>query len=320
MNAALDTLRSLVPFTRYPYRGETRSCNLCGSDDSRLLCTHDRRLKRLDTVICMNCGLLRTDPMPTEEELGAYYRSQYRFEYQLARSGPPRFHVNRSRRLARQRAEFLAPVLVEGARVLDFGCGSGEFLEQCRRRGCEVLGIEPGADYAEYARRTHGVEVIARPWREADLGDRQFDVITSFHVFEHLRDPRQALEFLLDHLAPGGVIWLEVPNLAPPIGGRRLFEVLHFAHVHGFTPETLTLLGQSCGLKPDPRFEARGTSVVFRRRAAERPEPERLGDPAFAEQLARAYPEAGIFGFVLGGGWIVDALRRARKDIRDSRG
>lgn len=75
---------SHVPLAAYPYRGERRPCNLCGSASMTMICRYDRRLKRLTTVSCDGCGLFRTDPMPTEQELQRYYASAYRFDYQFA--------------------------------------------------------------------------------------------------------------------------------------------------------------------------------------------------------------------------------------------
>ncbi len=316
MGTFIKLLKGAVPLSRYPYVGEQIDCALCGSDQKQTLCEYDRRIKKLTTVICMNCGLLRTDPMPTDDELSDYYRLSYRFDYQLAGTRPPAFHLKRSMDNAVKRMQRLAPVVKTGARFLDFGSGSGELLKVARDAGCEATGIEPGQAYATFATQTYGVEVFNDAWQNVDLGDRKFDLITSFHVFEHLRDPLAAMGWLADHLAGDGTITIAVPNMLPGDSGRRLFERVHFAHVHGFTPKTLALLGAACGLEPDPRVKPEGTDIVFRH--AKKPrvfQPDRDG----AKSLSQSYDDANVLGHLLGLGWVGDAVKRARKDLRDSR-
>ncbi len=312
----LNLLRGAVPLTRYPYTGQKVACNICASTETRELSAYDRRLKRLRTVMCMGCGLHRTDPMPTDQELSEYYRSSYRLDYQMAGSKPPKFHLKRSAANARERFNFLKKAMPQGARVLDLGCGTGEFLKECKDHGHNATGIEPGEVYASHAHQSHGVEIFNTDWDRVDLGARKFDVIVSFHVFEHLRDPKSALKWVVDRLAPGGIVLLEVPDMSPLENGPRLYERLHFAHVHGFTPKTLQLLAASCGLELHPDVAATGIRQVFRRAA----DPARLPapDPAYAAQLIEQYDGTNPVADALKGRWIADSARRIGRDIRET--
>lgn len=310
------TISNFIPFTGYPYEGAEDGCPLCGSHSATPLSRIDRRIKRLTTVICDDCGLLRTSPLPTESELEDYYRSTYRLDYQLAGNRPPRAHLNRSRRNARNRIEWLNPFLAKGKHLLDFGCGSGELLDEGKQAGLEVLGLEPGGTYAEFAQQEYGVTVIADTWATADLGDRKFDIITSYHVFEHLRDPVGALEFLVSHLADDGLLVLEVPNITPRPGGRRLFEELHFAHVLNFTPETLEALGRVCGLEPHPDYPSRSTHIGFRKAAGGKT--RAATNPDFAQRLAGSFGDNSLMRHIFGFKWITDAFRRVWRELRDS--
>jgi 2-polyprenyl-3-methyl-5-hydroxy-6-metoxy-1,4-benzoquinol methylase len=292
------------------------TCNLCGSHATVSVCRHDRRLKRLDTVACAECGLMRTDPMPTEAELSAYYASEYRRDYQWAFSNrPPRFHVNRSRREAQARHTLLAPVLKPQSRVLDLGSGSGEFLDLMRREGHEALGIEPGESFAAHAREAYGSELICKPWQEVTLPSGRFDVITAHHVLEHLREPVSAMAQLADWLADDGAIYLAVPD--GEAQRERTFQHFHFAHVHTFTRATLIWAGAAVGLAVDPRVATDGTAIVFHKRGAASDTGSwrsRQG-PLVA---ARFKPDSPL-RFLISGRWITDALRRARKTVLDSR-
>lgn len=302
----INFLARFVPLIPYPYSGESIPCVLCGCRERVTLSQHDRRLKRLTTVICRGCGLLRTDPMLIESELAEYYRSSYRFDYQLVGSSPPRRHLSRSRAEAARRVALLEPVIRSAGRVLDFGCGSGEFLEAGQSAGWAMEGVEPGSAYADYARQ-RGLIVQAG----LDRVQGSFDAITANHVLEHLRDPLATLRQLVAMLRPDGVIYLSVPDMGP--SSKPAFERLHFAHVHGFVPTTLDLLAARAGLAPDPRVPRQGTTCVYRL-AAVSAEP----DPAIAEAVLRGFHQVSPVRHVLTLGWLAPSLRRWQRDIRDS--
>ncbi|WP_298952829.1 class I SAM-dependent methyltransferase [uncultured Methylobacterium sp.] len=305
-------IRSLVPFTPYPYVGESIACNLCGSGQSVLVAASDRRLKRLRSVACARCGLIRTDPMPTAAELAAYYAGAYRADYQFAfAGGPPRHHLRRAEREAGRRAALLAPVLVPGARVLDFGCGSGEFLAAARARGCEAVGVEPGRDYADHARRRHGVPVCD-DLDHPHVAAGGFDLVAAHHVLEHLRDPADVVERLAGLLAPGGLLYAAVPDMAAT--GKPAHERFHFAHVHGFVRETLDLTARRAGLVPDAGYAREGTAAVYRRTDAPRGE---LSHPGLAGRLAEALRPVDPAVWLVSGAWLAPAVHRNARAIRD---
>ncbi|WP_375409736.1 class I SAM-dependent methyltransferase [uncultured Methylobacterium sp.] len=306
-------LNHFVPFIGYPYKGEATACNLCTCAETVVVAKSDRRLKTLTSVACVQCGLIRTDPMPTPDELAHYYAHAYRADYQLAfAGGPPRHHLKRSAREAEFRATLLAPKLVPGARVLDFGSGSGEFLAAVRNLGCEAVGVEPGRDYAAFARSQYGVDVLD----EAD-DDRfpagHFDVITTHHVFEHLRDPANVAERLARWLKPDGLLYIAVPNMAAT--GKPPHERFHFAHVHGFVRQTLDLTARRAGLVPHPDFWREDTTVVYARTDAPVPA---LANPGLAGRLAIDLEPMPAAAFLASGAWVMPMLRRNAKAVRDT--
>jgi SAM-dependent methyltransferase len=264
MHHLWSTAVNFIPFVPYDYAGESVACDLCGEMGRLTLCRHDRRLKPLTSVACEQCGLVRTDPMPSDAELAAYYAHGYRFDYQFSGRTPPKFHRVRAAREAAQRLEWLAPVLKPGGRLLDFGSGSGEFLAVAQAAGQRVLGLEPGRDYAAHARQVHHVDVIDAGWQDVDLPEGAFDLISAHHVIEHLRQPVAALRKLASWLKPDGVLYVSVPNVLA--GNRPTFERLHFAHVHNFAPQTLLWAGLVAGLEPDPRLEPQSTTIAFQKR------------------------------------------------------
>jgi 2-polyprenyl-3-methyl-5-hydroxy-6-metoxy-1,4-benzoquinol methylase len=303
----------VIPFTPYPYVGERVACDLCGATETVSICEYDRRFKRLTTVACACCGLMRTDPMPTSAEIEHYYQSVYRWDYQLASGRPSRRHLVRSRRQASGRLVVLAPALNPGARILDFGSGAGVFLGLAKERGYSVHGIEPGSDYAKFARETFGVEVIDKSWEQVGEPIGPFDVITAVEVLEHLRNPVRALRWLSMHLADAGVIYVTVPNMLP--NGKETFRRFHFAHLHHFTPTTLHWAAEACGLELDPRFTPRGTQMVFRKAAAP-------VTPAFhgnqGDEMRRLHPDDSVGRYLLSGAWLGTRVRQLGITVRDT--
>ncbi len=242
-----------------------------------------------------------------------YYANTYRLDYQLALRTPPRFHRIRSTREARDRLNHLAPILKPGARILDFGSGSGEFLAQARAAGYDAVGIEPGRSYAHYSRTTYGVTVIERALSDVELPAGRFDVVTANHVIEHLRNPVAALRTLAACLADDGVMYVAVPDVTGRSGYS--FERFHFAHVYNFSPRTLVWAGLAAGLELDPRIEAKGTSLVFRKRlggAVTEP-----WEPQQGVMVAARFQEGSPVRFLLRGLWIKNAVRRWRKALFD---
>lgn len=253
-------LQYLIPFVPYPYKGEYINCPVCGGESQRIE-TRDRRLKRLQTDICMSCGLFFTNPMPLDSELDAYYRDTYRFDYQFALFKPGATHVQKKTREAARRYEALSARVDLGSPIdfLDVGCGSGELVRYFAEKGHRACGFEPGGTYSSYAAAQGTFDIRGTTWKEAMYEPESFDVITCLHVLEHLREPVAALVRIAEWLKADGVLLLETPNMQ----GYSLkgFERFHFAHVLGFSGENMSLAGQIAGLGVVERLAP--TSILF---------------------------------------------------------
>lgn len=222
-------------------------CPLCGAPPAahHPIGTRSRDGSPLHTVLCMQCALAFTNPMPTLAEVSEFYRDSYRTAYKRTFRPRPR-HVLRSARRAVPRLRRIEALGRTDGRLLDVGSGGGEFLYLMRRSGFDVRGIEPNTGYGEFSRDTYGLAVEVTTLEASPEASGPFDVITAHHVLEHLRDPVEALRKMTNWLAPGGLLVIEVPNLmATYHAPARRF---HFAHLLHFRPETLAALGERVGL------------------------------------------------------------------------
>ena len=280
-------LQNFMPFTPYPYVGTS--------------------------VACVRCGLMRTNPMPTEAEITEYYSCMYRFDYGLTHSKPSKRHLNRSHKQADERVKKLGPVLKPGARVLDFGCGAGVFLLHAKAAGFDALGIEPGTHFADIARQELELKVINEIWEDVELPGK-FDLITAVEVLEHLCNPVRALRWLRDGLSEDGIIYITVPNMLPD--NKETFRRFHFAHLFQFTPSTLFWSGEAAGLEPNPRFEPNGTHIVFRRTQGNATLPK--FDRNYGEGLKEQYPHTSIAAHLLSGRWLQSLGHRWKKTFLDT--
>lgn len=290
----------------------TSTCGLCGGTERQVLALRGRGLMQLTTVICRGCGLVSHHPRPDPAEVAAFYATRYRVAYKGGWE-PKRKHALRALRGAIARAHRLAPLLPHGAQVLDVGASSGEFTYVMARSGFAARGIEPNQGYADFARRTYGVAVETGGLEKAAIARGSIDLVTLNHVLEHLADPWQALRQAHGWLAPEGLLFLEVPNLA---GVRKqAANTFHTAHIWNFTPETLLLLARQCGFVPIAAEDVSGTSVVLRKLRPEDTAPAPAGS-ALAERIAHQVTTKGrLLSYLLSGSPITRRLARLRRNV-----
>lgn len=178
------------------------SCPLCGDAEWWPVAglEHLRR--------CAGCGLMFVSPRPTQAAISASYDTAdgVHETWGVEEEGRRRMWA---KRVSRVRA------YVGSGRVLDIGAGFGDFLHQLSATGTwEAVGTEVSRDAAEHARTVHQLDV-----RDGQIEDTEmsgpFDLITLFHVLEHLPAPGPTLHLVADLLAPGGHLVMALPNDSP---------------------------------------------------------------------------------------------------------
>src|SRR5690606_3543142 len=98
---------------------------VCGRREYETVAVRDRNGRPLRTVLCSGCGLVWTNPRPSDADVDRYYATGYRLDYARQRT-PTRRKLLRGLRGAEERRQALGAMLTAG-RVLDAGCGAGEF-------------------------------------------------------------------------------------------------------------------------------------------------------------------------------------------------
>jgi len=141
----------------------------------------------------------------------------------------------------------------KGSRLLDFGSGKGNFLFMAKKLGYEVTGIETATERAEFAEKKFNLKIIRSQYTGGKVADEAFDIITLFHVLEHLPNPKELLSNLIGHnLKENGMIIMEVPNLSSlqsQIAGNNWMHLDIPRHLSHFTKERLIRFVAELNLK-----------------------------------------------------------------------
>ena len=200
---------------------ESTPCPLCGGKDNGiLLIAPDRFNLRqgpyLSIVQCKKCQFIFLNPRPTPATIAGFYtNSGYQpfLSTQSSRSLWDRIYAIVRRwavRNKRRKIEKLKPA----ASLLDVGCGTGEFLREMRSHGWQVSGIEKEVGAARFASEKYGLTVSTDDPNQCRFETGSFDVITFWHVLEHLFDPVAVLRQCGHWLNEDGIILVAAPNMS----------------------------------------------------------------------------------------------------------
>jgi len=204
-------------------------------------------------VLCLDCGTLFVNPRPPLQLLTNLYTQSRSAHFWVHEFFQPVAEARREK-IFRPRAEYVRDTLPEISRGLvgDIGAGFGLFLEELAKfwPAARLVAIEPSSEMVEICKRK-GLEVIPCAVEDVQGWDGQFDLLTSFELFEHLYDPAEFLNKAWHLLRPGGylllttlngegfdiqVLWEKSKSIAPP------------QHLNFFNPRSITRLFQASNL------------------------------------------------------------------------
>lgn len=236
---------------------ELAHCPLCHATTFELkLESRDYFLtkEQFRVVTCSNCSLSFTNPRPKTTELGKYYKSD---EY-ISHSNKANNLTNLLYKFVRhftiwQKYKLIKSSLENPSNIdhLDYGCGTGHFINYTTQKGWNSIGYEP--DNTSYNHHNH---LIFNDLNEIPE-DQTFDVITLFHVLEHVAELNETLHLLLSKLKPSGILLLALPN-------HKSADAVHYAeywagydlprHLYHFSQESIRQLSIKYGIKIDRKI------------------------------------------------------------------
>jgi 2-polyprenyl-3-methyl-5-hydroxy-6-metoxy-1,4-benzoquinol methylase len=255
-------------------------------------------------VTCKKCGHLFTSPRPTMETIHFYYPGDYyEAEEAPSKDADVRYAGVRERLIktglrnhfgypGSENVGFLQKMFTwplalwlrygkkhidalpwaGGGELLDFGCGGGVFLRKQRQRGWKVTGMDLSAAAAKQCKEKEGIDVHLGTWPGDCLKDRKFDVITGWHVIEHLPDPAGFVKEAASRLNPGGYLLICCPNAHSWAAWLTKEDWIGYdvpRHFSMFTPEQIKKLMADAGLefeyhRPQSRYKSIRTSAQQR--------------------------------------------------------
>lgn len=234
---------------------ELISCPICNIDSFKhFLTCRDYTVSRetFNLVKCTGCGLVYTNPRPTEQQIGKYYESEDYVSHSNTQKGfiNKIYHVVK-RKAIKNKIRLIKSLNTPKKNLLDIGCGTGTFIGECQREGWNVLGIEPNEKARLRAIKDYNVKVV-NPEGLMLLESNSYSVITMWHVLEHVHTLTKRIEEIYELLNTGGYILIAVPNLT---SSDAKYYKNHWAafdvprHLYHFSPEVIINLFESKYLK-----------------------------------------------------------------------
>jgi SAM-dependent methyltransferase len=161
-----------------------------------------------DIVSCDTCGYRFVNPRPSQGEIAAAYSDPHFYDGWIQDDSGRREMWRKRLALVSKQTERTR----QGMRLLDVGAGIGAFLAMAREQGWTVSGTEVSTSARSLARERYGLDLLFGQAEDLHLPSRGFDVVTLWHVLEHVPSPARLLRSCAQALVPGGSLVVAVPN------------------------------------------------------------------------------------------------------------
>ena len=177
-----------------------------------------KKFGKYSVIDCRSCKFIHVIPIPSDQELNSFYDNEY---YQKTKSD---FISKNENEIDYWNLVFDEKLVTieklissKSKRILDIGSGPGFFLRRAKRRGWDVIGVEPSPLACNYAKEQN-IPTIQNFFHEVTSNEiGKFDAIHTFDVLEHVNDPIGIIKKAYSLLKRGGVIVVEVPNDFNPL-------------------------------------------------------------------------------------------------------
>ena len=231
---AEKTFLSLRPFL-------DKACSLLKSENKCEVCSKKEfkfliRQGKYDIFQCNSCGLVFSDPLPSDAELSEFYQhfsfNEFEDKYTTENEKIAEYVTREQVALLRRMGED-----IRGGGLLDIGCGNGYYLYGAKTYGFEVFGVEKDKSAAQIASSRYGVKILSRDLDECDFPDEYFDIIKMRQCIEHLSHPNNYLQEVNRILKKGGVLIIETVNTKSLETIPRLYFLDAIKKITAYMPE-----------------------------------------------------------------------------------
>ena len=191
------------------------SCPVCSSTSFKtvLNCKDYTVSQETFTIVaCSGCGFEFTNPRPSDNVIGNYYKSEDYISHSNTKKGiiSQLYHSVRNYTL-KKKIQLVSKYVSRGT-ILDYGAGTGMFLNTCKLAGWKAFGIEPDSGARKIGAEMNLSLYGTKHNLLSDIPEVSFDAITLWHVLEHVTDLEDTLNFFKNKLNPDGVLIIAVPN------------------------------------------------------------------------------------------------------------
>ena len=232
----------------------TENCPICNNSDFKeFIKTKDFFLTQEDFSIyyCISCGFKFTYPVPSPENIGIYYKSSEYVSHSDTKKGLfyQLYHIVKNYTL-KNKFNLINKYSKKGS-ILDYGCGTGDFLKAFKENNWNCFGVEPDTKTRQYATEKQNLNIIS-PEKIDVFEKKSLEVITLWHVLEHIPDLNEKLITFKSLLKDNGTLVIAVPNCDSY--DAEYYEKYWAAydvprHLHHFNKKTLTLLLEKNGFE-----------------------------------------------------------------------
>ncbi len=235
---------------------KVKQCPVCDGKEfsSFLTCTdyfvsgEEFQIKR-----CKSCGFKITENIEDEENIGPYYQAENYISHSNTTKGFVNviYHQVRKFMLGRKRLLVENVAALRKGHILDVGAGTGFFLNEMNEYGWQVTGIEKSEDARRFAKLEFNLDILPA-YELSKLKGKSYDVISLWHVLEHIHQLNVNLDIFFSLLKDDGKLVIAVPN-------HDSYDAKHYKefwaaydvprHIWHFAPSQMKLLGEKHNFK-----------------------------------------------------------------------